>query len=945
MDGYVKSADGSCLECNGSISASIVFPIFVLLAFVAAIAYFIRSGRMQIVAELSFQAARTKPKDLGNPVVTDLPGGGVGMPSKGISETVDIATKLAVAESRKHIEPILNHNGLVWDDVAPVLEKLGSAAEVQEMAMNPMAYLERVAGSAGSLVVKLAVAKLRPRIEPAVTKHGLAWEDVESILQSVDSVEKLQEAAADPMADLERAAGGSGGSLATKLAVAKLRPRIEPEIESLGLTWEDVEPILQSVDSVEKLQEAAADPKAYLESAIDGSGGSFFVTEVEVDLPGGDEVMDEAGPSSMNGSTEIFEVIVPDGVGPGEVLAVTAPWGGVFEVVVPDGLGPGMAMRVELPGAPAAETPSPPPSPPPSLPSSMRLPSASSFRLPTLQLHALPSPREALRSVSPSASSLASLPSPRNAALYAAEAATAAVERVDEELITRIQVKGRILVSMIQVVSSLGIVFNVPYPTFFSSFVRALSIFSLDLFAVMPFGCVASLNHDHYLLIRTLVPLFLLAISFLYRRRLQKKMEKYKARGALLKANAFRRKLQKLRMAEQLADQLLTYNFVLIYLLFPSNSANIFATFNCETLDDADRSRFLRIDFSVNCDDPGHQTMMIYAGFMVLVYPIGVPALYAFILFNLHGGQLQLLRSLELRQVALEADRSAAEELKAVRRKQRMSLLDAVQLAARGGQANVSGAKDLWEARRRSSLGRRTSSGDADEDQRLAQITDEIAKLHREEQKLRSQLPDYVQKLILGYELRAFYFEIIESVRKLAIVCLPVFFRPSGSVSQLIFGLMVCFITFGTHVAFHPYDHSEDDFLAQLSQVQIFFSLVSAIALKYDKGTLDDASGMDTLLSMITMVPFLVTIYLETPLRRQVNQFIGKHSPLRQTTVGSDKQFDKQFHTYSSAPVAAALVATPSNIRLRVDDENDEDAILVSSRIEVMQSGRDIMRV
>ena len=54
--------------------------------------------------------------------------------------------------------------------------------------------------------------------------------------------------------------------------------------------------------------------------------------------------------------------------------------------------------------------------------------------------------------------------------------------------------------------------------------------------------------------------------------------------------------------------------------------------------------------------------------------------------------------------------------------------------------------------------------------------------------------PDlYVQKLVLGYELRTFWFELLECGRKLAIVCLPVFFQPSGSVSQLIFGLMVCF--------------------------------------------------------------------------------------------------------------------------------------------------------
>ena len=93
-------------------------------------------------------------------------------------------------------------------------------------------------------------------------------------------------------------------------------------------------------------------------------------------------------------------------------------------------------------------------------------------------------------------------------------------------------------------------------------------------------------------------------------------------------------------------------------------------------------------------------------------------------------------------------------------------------------------------------------------------------KLKAEEETLRAALPDYVQKLILGYELRTYYFEIIESFRKLAIVCLPVFFRPSGSVTQLIFGLMVCFLSFGTHMLYNPYVNDEDDRLAQLCQVR-----------------------------------------------------------------------------------------------------------------------------
>ena len=48
-------------------------------------------------------------------------------------------------------------------------------------------------------------------------------------------------------------------------------------------------------------------------------------------------------------------------------------------------------------------------------------------------------------------------------------------------------------------------------------------------------------------------------------------------------------------------------------------------------------------------------------------------------------------------------------------------------------------------------------------------VQQRVDQLQHKEDSLRALLPDAVQKLILGYELRTFYFEIIECLRKLAI--------------------------------------------------------------------------------------------------------------------------------------------------------------------------------
>ena len=45
---------------------------------------------------------------------------------------------------------------------------------------------------------------------------------------------------------------------------------------------------------------------------------------------------------------------------------------------------------------------------------------------------------------------------------------------------------------------------------------------------------------------------------------------------------------------------------------------------------------------------------------------------------------------------------------------------------------------------------------------------------------------------------------------------------------------------------------------------QIFFALVSSIALKYDLGTLADSRNMGALLSVLTILPLLIGVLLET---------------------------------------------------------------------------------
>ena len=54
--------------------------------------------------------------------------------------------------------------------------------------------------------------------------------------------------------------------------------------------------------------------------------------------------------------------------------------------------------------------------------------------------------------------------------------------------------------------------------------------------------------------------------------------------------------------------------------------------FACESLDDG--FTYLRADYAILCDSTKHKSLQLYAAFMIAVYPVGIPLLYAVILFR-----------------------------------------------------------------------------------------------------------------------------------------------------------------------------------------------------------------------------------------------------------------------------------------------------------------------
>ena len=398
-------------------------------------------------------------------------------------------------------------------------------------------------------------------------------------------------------------------------------------------------------------------------------------------------------------------------------------------------------------------------------------------------------------------------------------------------LFSKLSIKLRILVSMIQVLSQLSVVYSIPFPGLYAGLLRWVGLLELNFVDILPLGCVATLSFHTTLLARTMLIPALSIIPILLH---------------LIRAPA--------RVLELCRGVL----FLVLFLIYPSTSAAIFATFQCEELSDG--TSWLRADLSIDCAGAAHAGFRVYAGAMILLYPLGTPVLYYFL---------------------LRRSRVALERIQ-VNQKLRVQLLNTVQ------------AEGDYASSRVSSDGRQVAwlLSAAEREALPIDVLSRLRRLEWEENLERKQLPGSISKLINGYEVRMWWFEIFECFRKLAVACLPVFFQPSGSPLQLLWGLVVFFVAFGLYVHFDPYEERGDNAVAALCQVQIFFSLLASVALTSDAGAV--GTEMDVLLVVLYFFPVGLAVFLESPLlpcyQRAMQRLSGRRKQQTDTRPVRDKE-------------------------------------------------------
>ena len=209
---------------------------------------------------------------------------------------------------------------------------------------------------------------------------------------------------------------------------------------------------------------------------------------------------------------------------------------------------------------------------------------------------------------------------------------------------------------------------------------------------------------------------------------------------------------------------------------------------------------------------------MLYAGLMALVYPLGTPLLYAGMLY---------------------ANREAIDKTGKLER----ALITSCADKSKKTENSLSKEEDKLKRKELDALREETN-----------QLRKEV------ESKIRNDNlgTGGLAKLTAPYEMRVYWFEVFECVRKICLIGLPIFVE-HGSAAQLIMGLLVCFISFGMYASYEPYVEASDDLVAKVCQVSLFFSLVSSIALKMEPDNSLETLGV--LLLFTVAVPMVIALF------------------------------------------------------------------------------------
>ena len=172
--------------------------------------------------------------------------------AKPIGKAID---KTIIDKLEPHLKPLLKRAGVEWKDASSLMNEITQEdlqACLQTGDISPIT--DKLASASVILAKQIAIAKLRPKLEPSLKEKGLVWEDALLVLDAI-TIELLQQCVKEESPEpIMKELAKASGPLLKKYLIGKLRPKLEPRLKEKGLVWEDAVPVLDAI-TVELLQQ------------------------------------------------------------------------------------------------------------------------------------------------------------------------------------------------------------------------------------------------------------------------------------------------------------------------------------------------------------------------------------------------------------------------------------------------------------------------------------------------------------------------------------------------------------------------------------------------------------------------------------------------------------------------------------------------------------------
>ncbi|CAM9682270.1 unnamed protein product [Pylaiella littoralis] len=376
--------------------------------------------------------------------------------------------------------------------------------------------------------------------------------------------------------------------------------------------------------------------------------------------------------------------------------------------------------------------------------------------------------------------------------------------------------KLKIPLVVVQIMTQYASTTSIEFPPVFQTFLSAVSVINLEFGWGLSSVCIIEVDFHDNLLAATVGPLLFLAVLFCtYLYTCKKHGLQPRPRGADGQASypmsSYRTSPMSSSETEtdepersvlmRVQDKYTTVALTMAFLLYSTISTVIFRTFTCDELDDVGE-RYLRADYGIDCDSSRHRAFQIYAGLMILVYPIGIPIAFAVMLWR-----------------------------------KRSIINPPKEVLPPGGVAlnNLRGSPEAGEQQH----GLAKEPDPRLSDRRIAQT----AFLWR------------------AYRPGAYYFEVLECFRRLLLTGCLVFILPN-SAGQAAVASVLSVLTVGVFALVNPFSDSNDHRAYTLGALAIFLTMFMGLVVKVDLADEETQSQLvlGVLLILLTVALLVVAV-------------------------------------------------------------------------------------